>query len=56
MTDDKFKQKVSNMLYSAILPIVEKLETNGEIFGNGHHITQEIIEEITTKLLARKVK
>lgn len=45
------KNKISNVIYNAIIGICEDREANGSYKGNGHHLAQEITEAIVKALL-----
>lgn len=45
------KNKISNVIYNAIIGICEGREANGSYKGNGHHLAQEITEATVAALL-----
>lgn len=41
---------LKNILYREIIQIVEPLEGKGKYKGNGHHLTQEIVEKVSSAI------
>jgi hypothetical protein len=51
---EDFTSELKDAVYKAAL-VAERMESNGHIFGNGHHFAQEIAEYAEIQILKRKI-
>jgi hypothetical protein len=47
------KTNLKNLIYKEVVQILEPLEFKGKYKGNAHHLTQDIVEKVSTAIMER---
>jgi hypothetical protein len=47
------KTNLKNLNYKEVVQILEPLEFKGKYKGNAHHLTQDIVEKVSTAIMER---
>lgn len=49
------KTDLKNLIYKEVIQILEPIEWKGKYKGNAHHLTQEIVEKISSVIWEKNI-
>lgn len=47
------ESNLKNVIYKEVIKILEPLESKGKYRGNAHHLTQDIVEKVTSAIMEK---